>query len=292
MNVSEKRNEYTKFLRNSKDLFGMLHGSKRKNVELSNIYGFCVCPGGSNGGIDNRILEVFYGNRPANSYKSIGQNWNISNKIIIEHGALLQYFQLDNGNVLVSLVPARTENIGPVEDEIIIDYIKNIKKLNNIWYLRKHWLFFISYMNQTAIAGNRNILNWIILLYLRNCKDNIVDKRKNDKKVWVFIRNIFTFLLTVGLSGWLIFFISGYRSDEESKKQTMIVEKILAEQSKQTLLLNELSLELKNQTKLLMLIQNDHDKSNIEDLLLSNRRIIIKIESLLHEQIDIFKQNK
>lgn len=170
MNVSEKRNEYTKFLRNSKDLFGMLHGSKRKNVELSNIYGFCVCPGGSNGGIDNRVLEVFYGNRPANSYKSIGQNWNISNKIIIEHGALLHYFQLDNGNVLVSLVPARTENIGPVEDEIIIDYIKNIKKLNNIWYLRKHWLFFISYMNQTAIAGNRNILNWIILLYLRNCK--------------------------------------------------------------------------------------------------------------------------
>lgn len=102
----------------------MLHSSKRKNVELRNIYVFCVCPGGSNGGTDNRILEVFYGNRSANSYKSIGQNWNISNKIIIEHGALLQYFQLDNGNVLVSLVPSRTKNIGPVEDEIIIDYIK------------------------------------------------------------------------------------------------------------------------------------------------------------------------
>jgi len=229
VNVIEKRQAYETFLKKSKGIFRKFHGSGPENLKLRNIYAFCIAPGSASGGIDTRILEVFYGSRPANSYPVI-QGFRVNRKIVIEYGARLQYFQLDDGNVMVSIIPARTDNMGPIEDEIIIDYIGNVKKISNYHYVRKHWEYFIAYMNQTCLAGRKTIKSRIMGLILHTCKENVIAKKINQRKIVVAAKRIFQFALSIGLSGFLLFFIANYNSSSDAKKMDDYYRKIIANQ--------------------------------------------------------------
>jgi hypothetical protein len=222
MNSLEKRNKFRVFYKKAKPFFRFIHSRNKSVQNLSNYYGFYICPGGSNDGCNNRIVEIFWGHRPFDSTTEIISH-SITKKFLAEWGAALQYQLLDNGKVIVSLSPAKTEHFGPIESDIFIEMLNNPEKLRKIRYLKKHWLFFKSYMNITSLEGNKNIKFSIITWYLRNFKNIIIDKKLNNPKVITVIKDLIKNIITVGLSGFLLFVITSIKeckSEYASKTNT------------------------------------------------------------------------
>jgi len=227
MNTKEKRDVFEIFYMKSKPWFRFIHAKDISMQRISRYYGFCICPGGDKGEEDSRIIDVFWGNRPFGKIKRNRGNGR-STAFLAENGAKLNYQLLDSGNVLVSLAPAKTKHLGPIEEFIFVSVIKNPKKLLKINYIRRHWVFIKAYMNITAFEGNKNIKDKLVTFYLRNFKYTICGGRQIEPKIWTALKNLLKFIFTVGLSGFLILTIMSIKecNNKNDNNSIEIIESI------------------------------------------------------------------
>jgi hypothetical protein len=215
--TAQKRASFETFYKKAKPIFRLLHARDKRAKLLTLSYNFCITPGGRDGGLDKRTVEVFWGMRPFDNKVGITVS-GLTSKLLIEHGATLHYYLLDNGNVLVSLYPASSEDFRPIEENIFFDWVKNPTKLLKWRKLRKHWLFFRSYMDVTAFEGNGVLISRLLVWYLRNFRNTIIDKKRRKPKALLVTLDALKYVVTVGLSGFILVALSIYQSKQRESE--------------------------------------------------------------------------
>lgn len=221
-NRQSRYTDFKQFSEEAKDLFESYSKLDQKSKRLEGLYSFYARAGGRYGGVDKRIVEVFYGNKPFDSFIEIGAESRTIKKLAMERGSTLLYQRTDDGQVLCSLYPATSENFHPIEDFIFLDIIKNPAELKS--KSQWHWKIFQAYMECTCLDGNPSYYQKILVWYLRNFKQYIVDKTLQKCKATVFFCGLAKYVLTVGLSGFIIFFVTQSKdstSDDQKHQEIM-----------------------------------------------------------------------
>lgn len=209
---------FDRFREASEELFEAYSKASERSVRLANLYSFYVSPGGRFGGMNKKIVDVFYGNRPFDSITELGANFQKIEKFETAHGATLSYQRTDDGQVLCTLSPAASENFHYPEDMIILEKVKNPAELER--KSKWHWRMFQAYMESTCLDGRPTIFQNLLAFYLRNFKECVVNETLQKRKVTVFFREIAKYTATVGLSGFIILIVTWSKDSIESNQAT------------------------------------------------------------------------
>ena len=209
---------FDKFREASRDLFEAYSKASKRSVRLDNLYSFYVSPGGRFGGMNKKVVDVFYGNRPFDSITELGADFQKIEKFETAHGATLSYQRTDDGQVLCTLSPAASENFHYPEDMILLDKVKNPSELER--KSKWHWKMFQAYMESTCLDGRPSIFQNLLAFYLRNFKECVVNKTLQKRKATVFFREIAKYTATVGLSGFIILIVTWSKDSIESNRAT------------------------------------------------------------------------
>ena len=224
MNRQSRYEDFEKFTNDAEARFNALRNADERAKSFSNFHSFYAVKGGAMGGIDKRVFEVFFGNRPIDNVKTFeshGEQFpQQQNKLLTERGITLRYERTDIGTIVCTLFPATTKDLCQREDSIVLDWITNPKALHSKGKLKSHWRAFISYMECTSIDGEPSILDKVRVGYLRFTRLLIIDGRVGKRKVVEAVVKIVGYALTIGLSGFLLALINmvGASGDTEKVK--------------------------------------------------------------------------
>ena len=208
--------KFNEFYEGSKDLFKAYSKASESSVRLDNLYSFYVSPGGRLGGLNKKIIEVFYGNRPFDSTTTMGRNFQKIEKFEVARGATLSYQRTDDGQVLCTLSPAASENFHHPEDFILLNKVKNPADLER--KSKWHWKMFQAYMESTCLDGRPGVFQKILVFYLRNFKEYVENKTLHKRRSTVFLREMAKYTATVGLSGFIILIVTWSKDSIESSQ--------------------------------------------------------------------------
>ena len=178
--------------------------------KLEDYYGFSICPKGRVGGIDGRRIEIFYGNRPYDKRKIISDDMNIRTELLSESGAELSVFRDDFGFACIQLYPAESKFGKQREESILVNCHLDPKRLLKHRFQKHMMLILNSYMAVTCLEGNPTPCDKLHVFLLRTFKPTVVEKRVQPARIWPLINSIVKFVLTVGLSGFLLKIIDSY----------------------------------------------------------------------------------
>lgn len=189
--------------------FHELAANDPRSVFFETHYSLCVVPGGSAGGNDRRVLEVFFGNRPIDVVNDLrcgpGGGLPIRNtRFVTERGARLHYVRTDRGKVLCLLYPAVTDVSRSEEDAIVLEEIGSPNLLTGKPALARHWADMISYFECTSVDGRPTVLDRWRISWLRLTRKTIVDGKSNPSKIRVWLKNGAIWVPMVGFSGALV----------------------------------------------------------------------------------------
>lgn len=274
-------NDFDHFRNNAQDIFAEFAKNDRSNERLHNLFSLCICPGGRDGGLNEKIVEVFYGNRPIGKTTQVNNNFQTITRLETAHGATLAYFRTDNGHVICNLYPAKSENQKPYEEIILLDYIKSPSLLTK--RAKTHWNMFISYMEATCIDGEPSLLQILMVFYLKNFKQCVVNKTVQDKRVTTLFKEISKYVLTIGLSGFLILVFNLYKEGIDDRKVRSKYEELTSAVEKISNTSSEVSSNTKNINESLQIIA-DIQKQNNKDIqqIINNTR---ELNAVLSEAI-------
>jgi hypothetical protein len=206
---------FASFYAQAGSLFGELANSDPRQDLLRHAYSFYVTPGGAMGGHDERRVDVFYGQRPfagvtAPQPTPQGE-FVLSKKLLPERGAQLRYLRADNGLVTCILEPAETESYRQREDGLLLGELLNPSRLRK--QLPAHWRAFMSYMQCTCLEGEPTVLDRLRTFWLRSVKRLIVSQRAEGSRVCSAASTIGKYVLTIGLSGFVLFGLERFTAD-------------------------------------------------------------------------------
>jgi hypothetical protein len=238
----DRRNDFDEFFRTAVATFTEFRDNDPSAEKFQNIYLLNICPGSRASGTNNRVVEVFWGSRPFETITQ-GRNWTA----LTEYGATLLYERDDSGFVIVSIYPANTDNRKPIESSITLDIWLDPIKLKDKSFLKKHWNDLMAYMESTSLDGNPTFLQRQRVNYLRTFKNLVVDNKWTPTKISVFVKEVFKWVLTVGLSGVIIYALTQLTQPEttETEIQLKEVNKNLETVSKQLDKISEGNTDLK-----------------------------------------------
>jgi len=220
MNKRQKRiNNFKEFFDNSESIFDDISKNDKNHERLKSLFSFYVSPGGRILQYDDKLVEVFYGARPIGIKKTLEDGLQIKEKAETATGATLQYLRTDDGHVACYLYPAKSENQRPIEDLIILDYIKDPSKIKN--RIKSHWKLFVSYMESTCIDGDLDFIQKLRVFYLKKFKKYIVSGVIQEQKVKKYISELSKYVLTIGFSGFMILLIMFYMDNIKSQKEKL-----------------------------------------------------------------------
>ncbi|MBU2830077.1 hypothetical protein [Acidithiobacillus ferriphilus] len=224
MNRQSRYKDFEKFANDAEARFTALRDADERAKNFSNFYSFYAVKGGAMGGIDKRVFEVFFGNRPIDHVQTFepqgGGFPQKQDKRLTERGGTLRYERTDVGTVVCTLFPANTKDFCQREDSIVLDWIVKPKALHSSRKLQSHWRAFISYMECTSVDGEPSALDKIRVGYLRFTRLLVIDGRVAKRKVVETVEKIVGYALTIGLSGFLLMLINvvGSSGDKEKVK--------------------------------------------------------------------------
>lgn len=255
MNERLKRiKDYEDFKLHTNEIFGELSKYDASNKRLDGLFSLCICPGGRDGGTNDKEVEVFYGNRAIGMRTVHGPNMEVQKKIEIAHGATLSYFRTDDGHVICNLYPAKSENQNPIEEIFLLDYVKSPADLRI--KAKIHWKMFISCMEATCIDGNPSVVHRLRYFYIKTFKQCVVGRVLQDRKATLFLKGALKFAFTVGLSGFIILafttckeHINNRNSEAKAQKLEQLIENMNRSANNINETLKENNLLLQKMTK-------------------------------------------
>jgi hypothetical protein len=215
----ERRNDFDEFYNSAKDTFISFRDEDTRAEKFERIYMLSVCPGSRAGGNNNRIVEVFWGSRPFETITQ-GNSW----KSLTEYGATLLFERDDSGYVIISIYPAGTDNKKPIESSISLKIWIDPIKLKDKSFLKSRWNDFMAYMEYTSLDGNPTIWQRLKISYLRNFKHLVVDKKWQPTKFSEFSKDVLKWILTVGLSGVIIYFVTLFTQPKTTETEIQLKE--------------------------------------------------------------------
>ncbi len=215
----DRRNDFDEFYRTAIATFTRFRDNDRRAEKFERIYMLSICPGSRAGGTNNRVVEVFWGSRPFETI-TLGRTWTA----LTEFGATLLFERDDSGFVIISIYPANTDNRKPIESSISLKLWVDPIKLKNEDYLKGLWNDFMAYMEYTSLDGNPTILQRLRISYLRNFKHLVIDNKWTPTKFSLFNREVFKWVLTVGLSGVIVYFVTLMTQPTETQTEIQLKE--------------------------------------------------------------------
>lgn len=223
MSRIERYEDFEQFANGAEALFNGLLAADSRAEELSTFYSFYAKKGGAMGGVDKRIVEVFFGNRAIDHVKTFESQDRTfpqrHSKLLSERGASLRYERTDTGTVICTLFPAETKASRQREDSILLEWITNPRSLHSKRKVGAHWRSLISYMQCTSVDGEPTTLDKLRIGYLRFTRRLIVDGRAETTRIVAAIESAFRYALTIGLSGFLLTLINVFGGSKEAEKQ-------------------------------------------------------------------------
>lgn len=226
MTRQEKYKDFQEFKKQSENDYKSIITGVKKYPDLNNLYGFYVAPGGRNGGIDDRLVDVFYGHRPIGVKRYIGSNLQIQDKTEIENGCQISFHHLINGKTFVTLYPCNSETFKFAEDFIILDFINNPKKLCKKRIQKKYCKFLNSYMAVTCSENLATPFDRLIVFYLRSFKQLCIKNTVQRSKFFKILKKVLTIVFTVGFSGFCLAFIPFFSNSKQLNELTNEVKEI------------------------------------------------------------------
>ncbi|MFC2466153.1 MAG: hypothetical protein ACFNYM_08740 [Bacteroidota bacterium] len=206
-NRHDRNKDFDTFYDKSEGIFKNLQQSDKRTEKFEREHMLYVCPGSRNGGTDKRIVEVFLGSKVF-EIETQGRYF----KSLMEQGSTLFFYRNDTGHVTISLYPAYTDFRKPIEDSITLHSWLDPLKLRNKIFLKSLWQDFIAYMECTCLDGMPSWRQRIRIEYLRFTKHLVINKEWKPTRLNCFLYDIIKFVLTVGLSGFIIYFVTKYSS--------------------------------------------------------------------------------
>lgn len=179
-------------------------------VQLVDYYGFSVCPKGRNGGVDSHLVEVFFGSRPYEQEKVVSDSFKVSTHFLAESGAELSLFRDDLGYVCIQLFPAKSKYGRQKEDCIILQSHLDPKKLLRHGFQKRLLLQLNSYMSVTCLEGKPTICDKMRVKIIRLNKHQVLSEEVQPVIALKWLGDVLKFVLTVGLSGFLLTIIEKY----------------------------------------------------------------------------------
>tara|TARA_R110000851_G_scaffold319622_1_gene484124 strand:+ start:1212 stop:1913 length:702 start_codon:yes stop_codon:yes gene_type:complete len=189
--------------------------------------------------------------------------------------------QTDSGQVYCYLNPATSENQKPTEDAILLCHVKEPSKLIN--KVKGHWGLFIAYMECTCIDGEPNWSHKLKYWYLMNFKGVIIDNKLRPKKCVTVTQEIAKYVITIGLSGFLLLIFSMVQNrseelDSEAKFETLYNKIELIEQNT---LSTKISLEQSSLNIKLLIKSFNSVEQRITDVNVANMKMDKTLEDNL-----------
>jgi hypothetical protein len=289
-NRASRVQAFKAFKESSKEKFNQILDGCEKSKRLSVLYTLNICPGGRFGRLSEKLVEVFYGNLSIGISTTPGDNFKKKTVVEIAHGATLSYQRTDDGHVMCHLYPSKSENLRPREEMIALDYIKDPKELEN--RVESHLKMFISYMEVTCIDGEPNIVDQCRVFYIRNVKRYSEGSIFQSRKIIVLFKEVMKYVLTIGLSGFLILLFSLVKERVEESESSIRHQKtvtILKAIDDSTNELNDTISEIKSLHEKIVLLGHDSkviDEKIVEQLMSTNINII-ETNSQLNSLVEI-----
>lgn len=200
----DRRKDFELFYQKSETLFrDFALVDIERSDEFERTHMLVICPGGRRDGNNNRVVEVFWGQRGFETI-TFGRNW----KSLPEYGVTLMFELDDSGRVIIALFPAHTEKRKPIESSITLWNWLDPKKLSNRIFVGRLWNDFMAYMAVTSLDGTPTISQRIRISWLRFIKHQVVNNTWMPRKITTYSKEIIKYSLTVGLSGCLLLLVT------------------------------------------------------------------------------------
>lgn len=209
-----RRSCYEIFYRGAKADFQRIAEADPRAADLKQLYGLHIVPGGRGGGLDKRMVEVFFGQRPFDSEQrtdEINGGFRRRTVTISEFGAALQYYRQDNDSVVVFLHAAGTRDNYKSANRMILGIVRDPCILTGAPRLKRHFDDLISVMEMTCIDGVPTVSDRLRFRWLQITRIQITGSGEPGQQAaalrpqiieWAFAIGFFIF--AVGLSGWAL----------------------------------------------------------------------------------------
>ena len=202
-----RKEEWKSFIKEAPKRFGDLASKDKRHEFFQSVYGFHTVQGASSG--DPRIFEVFYGARPYDQKIDFtdqsGQVVDPPRKrLLSERGPSLVYNQLDNGAVLCTLEPARTEGYPRRESSILVKYIRKPEQLLKDLVIGRHWKHFMAYAEVTSLVGDPTPWERMRVWYLMKTRHLLIKGELENPRYWTWSEYVVWFVLAVGFNGFVV----------------------------------------------------------------------------------------
>lgn len=194
--------KFNNFAKAAKNTFRTLLDQTPKAKRFDDFYMLNVWADDNHPKNDITYVNVAFGSRPllvSHNHKEFTTT--------IEEGARLCFYRMEDGFVTVTLYPAKTENRQPNEDGIVLELCVDPEKLSSPKFIGKLWKHFIAYMECTAVDGNPSYCQKRTVNHLRYACSLIKDNDSQPTLKSQRRKNYKDFILTVGCSGIVIFFL-------------------------------------------------------------------------------------
>ena len=197
--LKELDDAYRNFYKNAKDIFNKLQNSDSSSQVFKDRCMLNVCPGSRAGGNNPDIVDVFWGGQPVKRIDKVN-----GFEILAEEGVTLLFNLLPDGHVSITLYPAKTKVMRPIEDCILLHRYRKATWLLNERNQRALWRDFMAYSECTSLIGTPSICQRLRIFWLKYSRPVCIDGIQYPIRGLQHLRKIISFALTVGLSGFLL----------------------------------------------------------------------------------------
>lgn len=213
MSRTERNQKFNLFRSSFRQKFESLLENNKRVQELKNVYSLTILNHTPLGILDHTGVIAYFGNR---TYETIIRDQTQTN--LMEEGASFSIEKRDDGFVTIKLFPAKAENYQQKEAFIILNKKLDPKHLTKPLTVKKYWYYLIAYMEVTSLDGAPSYFQNLVVNYLRHFKPLIVNKKYNRSKIQDYFLNLLKFILTVGLSGFLILIINYFLNKDQENE--------------------------------------------------------------------------
>lgn len=216
--IKKQEDAFGFFYKNANDIFNNLQSKDVSSQTYKRRCMFHVCPGSRAGGDNPDVVDVFWGSQPV---KRIDKRDGF--EMLTEDGVTMLFNLLPDGHVSITLYPAKTKVMRPIEDCILLH-----RFCKATWLLKERnqkalWRDFMAYTECTSLIGNPSILQRLRMFWVKYSRPVCINSVQQPIRVLQHIRRIITFGLSVGLSGFLLVAVQQCHK-EESKDYSPLIE--------------------------------------------------------------------
>ena len=197
--IKKHEDAYRDFYSKAKEIFKRLQEADLSSQVFQDRCMLNVCPGSRVGGDNPEVVDVFWGSQPV---KRIDKRNGF--ELLTEDGVTMLFNLLPDGHVSITLYPAKTKVMRPIEDCILLH-----RFCKATWLLKERnqrilWRDFMAYTECTSLIGTPSIWQRLRMFWVKYFRPVCIDGVQQPIRGLQLLRKVVTFALTVGLSGFLL----------------------------------------------------------------------------------------